>query len=491
MKIKEIEERSGMTRANIRFYESLELLNPTRDANGYRDYSEDDLEILRKIKLLRLLEMPLEEIKALHNGKHHLLSVLEQHIQVLEQKKVDLEKSKNVCEYMRNDQVSYQTLNAQYYLNKFTESEIKNTKPLSEDTLPIVYSPWRRYFARFLDLSLYATIWFIFAELVLDINMLSNFVGKAFFSWFIEMFLLLFLEPLFLSCSGTTPGKWLLGLSLTTQNDRRLTYSEAFTRTWRMFIYGLGLNLPLISLYRLWRSYHSCSEKQTLIWEDSYVLIQKKDKIWKLILYLVSYILFYGCRLLSVGISTMPEHRGDITVQEFCDNFNTLAERYQAFDGYQLQEDGTWLEPEYAIGSISSIVTTKPNFEFSTDENGILKNVFINEEYIPNDNPDSISSGVAFLPSYETAIKLSMFAFVKAQDESTIFQNEVDALIQSLDKRAMNGWDDFHTNIYGISLGYDITKIGYTYSNGMFVKPEKVTEPFSLSFSMTKIDAPN
>lgn len=100
MKIKEIEERSGMTRANIRFYESLELLNPTRDANGYRDYSEDDLEILRKIKLLRLLEMPLEEIKALHNGKHHLLSVLEQHIQVLEQKKVDLEKSKNVCEYL-------------------------------------------------------------------------------------------------------------------------------------------------------------------------------------------------------------------------------------------------------------------------------------------------------------------------------------------------------------------------------------------------------
>ena len=47
MKIKEIEERSGMSRANIRFYESEGLLAPERDTNGYRDYSEHDFEALQ------------------------------------------------------------------------------------------------------------------------------------------------------------------------------------------------------------------------------------------------------------------------------------------------------------------------------------------------------------------------------------------------------------------------------------------------------------
>ena len=46
MTIKEIEELSGMTRANIRFYEKEGLIKPQRDSNGYRNYSRDDLNIL-------------------------------------------------------------------------------------------------------------------------------------------------------------------------------------------------------------------------------------------------------------------------------------------------------------------------------------------------------------------------------------------------------------------------------------------------------------
>ena len=64
MTIKDIETLSGMTRANIRFYESEGLLSPERRANGYRDYSNYELEILKRIKLLRTLHISLEEIKA-------------------------------------------------------------------------------------------------------------------------------------------------------------------------------------------------------------------------------------------------------------------------------------------------------------------------------------------------------------------------------------------------------------------------------------------
>ena len=36
MTIKELEERTGMTRANIRYYEQEGLLAPARKENGYR-----------------------------------------------------------------------------------------------------------------------------------------------------------------------------------------------------------------------------------------------------------------------------------------------------------------------------------------------------------------------------------------------------------------------------------------------------------------------
>ena len=66
--IAELEARSGMTRANIRFYESEGFLSPARRENGYRDYSEADLELLLRLKLLRALDLPLSEIRELQRG---------------------------------------------------------------------------------------------------------------------------------------------------------------------------------------------------------------------------------------------------------------------------------------------------------------------------------------------------------------------------------------------------------------------------------------
>ena len=58
MMIKEAEERTGLTRSNIRFYEKEKLIEPSRnDQNGYREYSEEDIEKLKKIAFLRTLEI--------------------------------------------------------------------------------------------------------------------------------------------------------------------------------------------------------------------------------------------------------------------------------------------------------------------------------------------------------------------------------------------------------------------------------------------------
>ena len=77
MNIKEIEQRSGMTRANVRFYEQEGLLSPRRLDNGYRDYSEDDLQQLHRIHLLRTLGLSLDEIRAAQKGELALGQLLE------------------------------------------------------------------------------------------------------------------------------------------------------------------------------------------------------------------------------------------------------------------------------------------------------------------------------------------------------------------------------------------------------------------------------
>ena len=53
MKIKDVEERTGLSRSNVRFYEKEKLIEPSRnESNGYRDYSENDVENIKKIAYL-------------------------------------------------------------------------------------------------------------------------------------------------------------------------------------------------------------------------------------------------------------------------------------------------------------------------------------------------------------------------------------------------------------------------------------------------------
>ena len=95
MTIKEMEDRTGMERANIRFYEKEGLLSPSRLANGYRDYSEEDVETLMRIKLLRSLRMPLEDIRALQLSEKTLSDTLRMHLQRLTEEKELLSAAEN------------------------------------------------------------------------------------------------------------------------------------------------------------------------------------------------------------------------------------------------------------------------------------------------------------------------------------------------------------------------------------------------------------
>ena len=85
MTIREIEEQLGIPRATVRYYEREGLLAPVRGGNNYRDYTEEDLNTLEKIRLLRRLDMPLDTIKAVQRGEVPLREALERQEKLLEE----------------------------------------------------------------------------------------------------------------------------------------------------------------------------------------------------------------------------------------------------------------------------------------------------------------------------------------------------------------------------------------------------------------------
>ncbi|OOG46381.1 Cd(II)/Pb(II)-responsive transcriptional regulator [Polaromonas sp. A23] len=64
--IGEAARQSGVSTANIRFYEKENLLSPQgRGDNSYRLYSEGDVHQLRFIRLCRAMDMSLDEVRTL------------------------------------------------------------------------------------------------------------------------------------------------------------------------------------------------------------------------------------------------------------------------------------------------------------------------------------------------------------------------------------------------------------------------------------------
>lgn len=129
MKINEVEQKVGITKKNIRFYEQQGLLNPTRNAtNGYRDYTEEDVTELKKIKLLRKLSLPIEEIRRIQHGELLLEDALQRQLIVLEREKINLQETSGLCHSLMKEQCKYPSLTPDEYLERMVEMEMEGTK---------------------------------------------------------------------------------------------------------------------------------------------------------------------------------------------------------------------------------------------------------------------------------------------------------------------------------------------------------------------------
>lgn len=112
MKIKEVENLIGITKANIRYYEKEGLLDPDRNkANNYREYSSEDIKCLERIKTLRLLGISISEIKQLNNGQLLLKDVMENRLKKLREEERSLLEIRRTCEIILQNDISFSAVN--------------------------------------------------------------------------------------------------------------------------------------------------------------------------------------------------------------------------------------------------------------------------------------------------------------------------------------------------------------------------------------------
>ena len=275
MTSKEMEARSGVPRANIRYYEVEGLLHPERLKNGYRSYSEEDLRTLEKIKLLRRLGVSVEEVRELVRGGETMETVLDRRLAALGGQRASLGRVQAVCGALRDAGVSFDELDAGRYLQDLDAPALPEengtwwTKTQAPDlpagdALPTVYNVPRRLLARLFD-CLMVTLALLAALCLAGYNPAR--ANSLAISLGITVLLGL-LEPLCLRLFAATPGKALLGMRLTAPDGEKLSYGAGVNRYLRMLWHGLGCYIPIWSLVQLYRSAARCANQEPQPWDE-------------------------------------------------------------------------------------------------------------------------------------------------------------------------------------------------------------------------------
>lgn len=381
MQIKDLETKTGLDRATIRFYEKEGLIAPLRQENGYRCYREEDAQTLLKIKLLRQLGMSLDRIKGLQQGSVEFQAAMEEQRCILEQRLRETEQAREICRIIREDGSRYETLDAERYLKLLSQPkavDIQPKEPFREPGVIREYHPVRRFLGRMLDYMLLECLIQFLLIVVLRVRPFGDIL-----SWVVDygaMFLLVPLDALMLHLWGTTPGKWVMGLRIEHANGGKLPLQMAVEREWEALRHGMGWGIPIWELWRLYRCYKEYGERPQMDWDWQCEYIYEKWKPGRKAAAGVMAAVLGVMILISAGDSIKPSNRGaELTVEDFAENYNfyldMLYEDHALYE--ELNPDGTTIPVDnsvYVIYTSDQPEKENPGFLYKT-ENGYLRSV--------------------------------------------------------------------------------------------------------------------
>ena len=527
MNIKEMEQRSGLPRSGIRFYESEGLLSPVRSPNGYRDYSEDDLDTLMKIKRLRSLGLSLQEIKEVQSGALPLADALRAQLVRLGSMRGEMARAEAECRSLIDAGAGWADM-----------MDVALPSPAAQEALPgaqreepggrdgagddfpltgreaaaragrpqqearrlyldtgIKYShrrpslgwtdghtepgPWRRYFARFIDSWLYATATLAFVTLVLGLNPTDEGMGASIFEWLLRSLLLLTVEPLCLHFFAATPGKWLLGISVRDYDGKCLSFSEAFARTWKVYVMGLGLNIPIVYFITCLLAYRRSLKGEDQPWDSEYgrwIPVYRQERSAGATAAIAA---GGAAALLLVGVlciarSQMPPHRGDLSTEEFVENYNELSDYFGIGGAYvKLTPEGLVEDAPDGTYVLHLGNGTLPEFHF-TEEGGVLTRVELSVDFAGEDG--ALASG------YGRYYQLAAMAYIWGRPGMGMFnfdarQEVVDCVYEHANEAYVAEWG-------GVTVINDPRYSGYRDYGGRLFPVEGEVQRQELSFVM-------
>lgn len=137
MRIKDVELMTELTRANIRFYEQKGLLKPSREENNYKEYTEKDVVTLKKIVLLRKMNISIDNIHLILLGRKQLVEILQDQENDLKEQIEELNGALELCNCMQINAETIEHMDTEYYLRMILhkEEEGKKFKDLIGDIL--------------------------------------------------------------------------------------------------------------------------------------------------------------------------------------------------------------------------------------------------------------------------------------------------------------------------------------------------------------------
>ena len=354
---------------------------------------------------------------------------------------------------------------------------IQENEKLSEPSQ--AFHPWPRYLARIFDIFTYNVIWSAFMAFGLHVNLVARGRAGNLLDSFVAMAIMLVLEPLWLQLFGTTLGKAIFGIRIETSSGKHLSYGEGLERTWGLISAGMGYNIPIYNIVRLWKSYKLCTENETQPWDESVSYTIKDTKWYRGLLYVGAYAAALAILVTITSAQQLPPNRGDLTVEEFAQNYNYYAKFLGIeFGNKYLDKNGKWAEDEFnqsiyvEFGEVE-----KPEYNF-TIENGYVTGLSFAVE--SKNNEESVGS-------YDPQMIMSSLAFANAQKEVKLFSNTPSRIVKEIEN---NTFGSFQFEEAGISFDSDTEYSGYedTYLKFLVPRGDSAGSYFNLSFSMRKTD---
>lgn len=498
MNIKEIEEASGLTRANIRFYEKENLLAPKRRDNGYRDYSEEDLQSLKKIRLFRELGITIDEIRAVINDPELLEEILAKRIEKAGGEIKDREDSIKVCMQMQEEHVSYQRMNADRYLDRLADLKtegkyIANGRgALAEDREKITPHPWKRYLARGIDQLLcglvLTLVWNVLFGQLFSVSAVGRFMeGLA------SLGIMLLAEPFLLSKFATTPGKYIFGISVYSGSGRKLTLTEAFDRTRTVLIRGMGFGIPVVNYICLYRSYRAYTGDEGLNWDysiygEEYQIREKKMPAM-IIPYIITLSVVSFVTVYAVLSEFLPPNRGELTVAEFAENYNYYVKLFnkkgENNNGLYLDEEGSFSTLPISRGSSGVVlnITDEPRLKLDyTVVNGVLTGISFEQ--------DICEEGGVSISGYGKEMRYIILAYAGADRDMHVLRKNFWQLLDELNYSDIIGKDySFVKGDIRVECDVEYAADEWFLAEGVRLFPKTETQVrYKIKFDMVRSD---